>query len=157
MGIAYIVAYLIFLYNNKENHALIRNSVYQYISENQENFYIFFQGNDNENLNLHSPKTSSENYIYKNNRDGQYAGYTEYAALCKIFNIRIILLTKGYKGLNVFNIYLDKNNEMNNSTDIYILFINENHFNYLELVNNDKLENDIFNKTVMDSIQNNLI
>ena len=48
------------------------------------------------------------------------------------------LLTKGYKVLNVFNIYLDKNNEMSNSTNIYILFINENHFNYLELINNDK-------------------
>ena len=146
-----------FLYNNKDNHAFIRNSVYQYISENPETFYIFFQGNDNENLNIYSPKTLLEKYISENNREGQYAGDLEYAALCKIFNIKIILLIKGYKGLNVFNIYLDKNNEMNNSNNIYILFINENHFNYLELINNDKLENEIFNKTVTDSIQNNLI
>ena len=41
-------------------------------------------------INFYSLKTLLENYISKNNRDGQYAGNLEYAATCKIFNIRII-------------------------------------------------------------------
>ena len=63
---------------------------------------MFFEGNDNENLNVYSPKTLLDNYISKYNRDGEYAGDLEYAAIRKLFNIRIILLTKGYKLLNVF-------------------------------------------------------
>ena len=94
-----------FLYKNIDNQNLIRQTVYQYISNNPEQFYIFFEGNDNENLNFYSPKTLLDNYISKYNRDGEYAGDLEYAAICKIYNIRIILLTKGYKGLNVYNIY----------------------------------------------------
>ena len=121
-----------FLYKNIDNHNLIRQTVYQYISNNPEQFYMFFEGNDNENLNVYSPKTLLDNYISKYNRDGEYAGDLEYAAICKLFDIRIILLKKGYKGLNVFNIYLNNEVEKNDYKDIFILFINDNHFNYLE-------------------------
>ena len=33
-------------------------------------------------------------------------------------------------GLNVFNVYLDEDNESKNFANIYILFINENYFNF---------------------------
>ena len=57
------------------------------------------------------------------------------------------MLTKGYKGYNVFNIYIDNNIDNEVVKDIYILFINENHFNYLEVVYQDNE-----NKTEIDNI-----
>ena len=40
---------------------------------------MFFKGNDNENLNLFSPKALLNNYLSKYNR--AYVGYLEYAEI----------------------------------------------------------------------------
>ena len=145
-----------YLYQNTKNHNIIRKAIFEYISNNPEKFYIFFEGLDNQKLNSYTPKFLLEKYIEKNNIDGEYAGDMEYAAACKLYNIRIILFTRGYSGLNVFNIYVDNENQDKNSSDIYILFINENHFNYLDVELEDFNNNQNALETISNSIKNNL-
>ena len=145
-----------YLYQNIKNHNIIRKSIFEYISNNPEKFYMFFEGLDNPNLNSYLPKELLENYIEKNNKDGEYAGDMEYAAACKIYNMRIVLLTRGYGGLNVFNIYVDNDNLQKNYSDIYILFINENHFNYLEVELEEFFDNQNAIQMISNSIKNNL-
>ena len=106
---------------------------------------------------MYSPQILLENYVEKNNKDGEFAGDIEYTAACKLFNIRIVLLTKGYYGLNVFNVYLDEDNESKNFANIYILFINENHFNYLDIQNLNEINEEQVNLTISNSIENNLL
>ena len=146
-----------FLYKNYNNHMEIRKLIYQYITNNPEEFYIFFEGNDNEKLNNYSPQILLEDYVEKNNKDGEYAGDIEYTVACKIFNIKIILLIKGYYGLNVFNIYLNENSDSNNIVVVYILFINKNHFNYLEVKNFKDIEEESLNLRISNSIDKNLL
>ena len=88
------------------------NLIYRYITNNLEEFYIYFERNDNVNLNKYSPQILLEDYVEKNNKDRDYARDIEYTVACKIFNIRIVLLIKGYYGLNAFNIYLDENRDL---------------------------------------------
>ena len=145
-----------YIYKNKNDYQKIRALVFQYIIENPENFYIFFLGNDKDNLNNYSPQTLLEDYIAIHNKEGEYAGDIEYTAICKIFNLRIILLTKGYNGYNVFNTYIDNNNDNELVKDIYILFINENHFNYLEVVYQDNDNKTEIDNIIYKSVQNNL-
>ena len=97
-----------------------------------EEFYIFFEGNDNESLNNYTPKNLLEEYILEHNQEGKFAGELETTATCKLFNIQIILLTRGYEGFNVFNIFNDDKIKDESLIKIYILFVNNNHFNYLE-------------------------
>ena len=131
--------------------------VFKYISENPEKFYMFFEGNDIEYLNAMPPQILLQNYVNKHNNEGEFAGDVEYAAICKIFNLRIVLLTRGYNGLKVFNVYFDNENELNNPEDLYILFINNNHFNYLEINLNDTDDTDLIKQTINNSVKNNLL
>ena len=70
-----------------------------------------------------------DNYIFDHNAEGQFAGDIEYAATCKLYNIRIVLLIKGFVGYNVYNIFMDQIYNIENTNTIYLLFINNNHFN----------------------------
>ena len=63
-----------YLYKTIDNHLKIKKIIFQYITNNPEKFYIFFEGNDNENLNMYSPQILLENYVEKNNKDGEFAG-----------------------------------------------------------------------------------
>ena len=108
----------------------IREAIFNYIKENPEEFYTFFEGNDNEELNKLSPDLLLEKYIKDNNKEGEYAGDIEYTAAWKLLDLRIILFTKEYSGLNVFNIYNRDLNKSNIYYNIYILFKNENYYNY---------------------------
>ena len=45
MIIIYIVVYL-FFYNSQNQHSIIRAKVFEYIINNKENFYIYFQENE---------------------------------------------------------------------------------------------------------------
>ena len=157
MGNCFYCCISYYLYKTINNHLQIRKLIFQYITNNPEKFYIFFEGNDNENLNMYSPQILLENYVEKNNKDGEFAGDIEYTAACKLFNIRIVLLTKGLIGLNVFNVYLDEDNESKDFANIYILFINENHFNYLDIQNSNEINEEQVNLTISNSIENNLL
>ena len=120
-----------YLYKEQNKHLEIRKAIFNYIENNPESFYTFFEGNDFEDLNNLSPEMMLENYINDNNKEGEFAGDIEYTAACKLLNIRIILFTKGYLGLNIFNIYSPDSNDDNTYSNIYILFKNQDHFNYL--------------------------
>ena len=49
-----------------------------------------------------------DNYIFNHNVEGQFVGEFKYAASCKLYNIRIVLLIKGLIGYNVYNIFMDQ-------------------------------------------------
>ena len=58
----------------------------------------------------------------------------EYSVICKMYPLRIILLKKGYTGLNVYNIYSTDDYNKDNFRTLCILFVDNNHFNYLQIV-----------------------
>ena len=146
-----------YLYKTQKNHLEIREAIFKYIKENAEEFYTFFEGNDIEELNKLSPDLLLEKYIKDNNKEGEYAGDIEYTAACKLLDLRIILFTKGYSGLNVFNIYTPESNKNNTYSNMYILFKNENHYNYLQSILDEDLSSEEIEKTINSSIRNNLL
>ena len=89
--------------------------------EHAEEFYIFFEGNDNIMLNNFSPKSLLEEYILEHNNDGKIAGDLEYSAICKLFNMEIFLLVRGYEGFKLFNIFNEDNIKDDSLKKIYIL------------------------------------
>ena len=79
-----------YFYKNIDQHMEIRDSIYKYIVENKEDFYIFFQGNDENNFDIISPEELLQDYIIENNKEGEYAGDIEYSAKCKLYNMHIL-------------------------------------------------------------------
>ena len=63
--------------------------LYKYIEENKEDFYIFFQGNDENNFDIISPYELLEDYIIENYKEGEYAVDIEYSARCNLYNMYI--------------------------------------------------------------------
>ena len=51
--------------------------------------------------------------------------------------MRIIILSFGFFGYNVYNIIEDENYNNENYITIYILFVNKNHFDFLEINKNE--------------------
>ena len=70
--------------------------------------------------------------------------------------MQIILLTRGFEGFNVFNIYNEEDNINDNKSNIYVLFLNNNHFNYLKvnIENNSDVEENT--SLIFKLIDNNL-
>ena len=97
-----------------------------------------------------------ENYINDNNKEGKFAGDIEYTAACKLLNIKIILFTKGYLGLNVFNIYSPDFDDDTIYSNIYILFKNQEHFNYLEPTTDNTTSSTELDNTINNCIKKNL-
>ena len=122
-----------YLYKYKEHHIQIRNKVFKYIVKTKEKFLLFFIGNGIESDNLIKPEDLLKQYIIDNNKEGEFARDLEYTAICQIYKIRIILLKKGFYGYNVYNIFNEEDFNFENNTTIYLNFINNNHFNYLEI------------------------
>ena len=132
-----------FLYHNINEHLSIRESVFNYVENHKEEFYVFLTGNDNDEMNNYSPDELIENYIEKHKLEGSFAGDVEYTSICKIYQLRIIILDQGFVGYNIFNIYTDDDYVPKTYGNIFILFINNNHFQYLELKNNLFIDSDI--------------
>ena len=130
-----------YFFKNVNRHPEIRENTFKYMVEHPEEFYIFFEGNDNNMLNNFSPKSLLEEYILEHNNEGKFAGDLEYSAICKLFNMQIFLLIRGYEDFNVFNIFNEDNITDEHIKKIYILYVNKNHFNYLDIQNEDN--NDI--------------
>ena len=70
------------------------------------------------------------------------------------YKLRIIILSKGFYGLNVFNIISDEEYNIDNYKTIYLLLINDNHFDYLNIIlkENDSIKEKIQS---LDSMCNN--
>jgi len=125
---------LYFLYKNQSKHLKVRESIFDFIRENKELFLGFFEG-DEYNHNFLTLSDLLDNYIFENNVEGEYAGEIEFTATCKLYKVRIIILSKGFYGYNVYNIISDEGYNDENYKTIYLLFINDNHFDYLLCMN----------------------
>ena len=132
-----------FLYHNINEHLSVRESVFNYVENHREEFYIFFNGNDNDELNNYTPDELLENYIENHKIEGTFAGEVEYTSICKLYQLRIIIFEQGFVVYNIFNIFTDDDYDPKNYGNVFILFINNNHFQYLEFKNKLNSENDI--------------
>ena len=74
-----------------------------------------------------------DNYIFEYKREGEYDGEFEFAAICKIYKLRIIFLILGFYGYNVYNILCDDDYDDKTYHTIYLLYKNKNHFYYLNI------------------------
>jgi len=94
--------------------------------------------------------------MIEHNNDGALAGDIEYSVICKLYRLKIILFKKGYTGLNLYNIYSTDNYNKENFKTLFILFVDNNHFNYLKILNsNNKNIQEIY-ETIDRLICNNL-
>lgn len=101
-------------------------------------FFKYFESSNN--INNFSLIELLDNYIFEDNVEGQFDGDIEISAACKLFNLRIIILLEGFIGYNVYNIFTDDDYNIDIYNTIYLLFINENHFNYLKIkINENKI------------------
>ena len=127
-----------YLYENQENHLKIHNEVYQYLINNKEKYYEYFiPDNDREEIPENIDEVI-ENYSIVNNKEGEYGGDIELAIISHMLNINIIILINGYKGYNLFNAYENEEKNTLYENVIFLNFVNDNHFDYLNL--NDKNE-----------------
>ena len=123
-GNCYYCCVSYFLYKNQNKHLQIRESIFNFVRENKELFLKFFEREEyNHNLSL---SDLLDNYIFENNVEGEYVGEIEYIATCKLYKLRIIILSKGFYGLNLFNIISDEKYNIDNYKTIYLLLINDN-------------------------------
>ena len=68
----------------------------------------------------------------------------------------MIILTKGFNGLNVYNIYTRENDINADPNTVFFIYINNNHFNYLKLISNDIQEIHSKTETIYNLIKINL-
>ena len=78
----------------------------------------------------------------------------EYSVICKMYRLRIILFKKGYTGLNVYNIYTTDDYNKDDFRTLCILFVDNNHFNYLQIVSSHN-ENITETYEILESLINN--
>ena len=79
----------------------------------------------------------------------------EYTAICKIYQIRIIVLQKGYVGYNVFNIFTDDDYYPKTYGSLFILYVNNNHYDYLDIKDINENENYLL-YNIDNAIKNNI-
>ena len=79
----------------------------------------------------------------------------EYTAICKIYQIRIIVLKKGYVGYNVFNIFTDDDYYPKTYGSLFILYVNNNHYDYLDIKDINENENYLL-YNIDNAIKNNI-
>ena len=117
-----------FFLKNKNHNLEKRENIFSYIRENLNIFSIFFQDYENNNNNKnYSVDELLDQYIFENNKEGEYAGEVDYKAASKIYKMRIIILSFRFFGYNVYNIIENENYNNENYTIIYILLANKNH------------------------------
>ena len=68
----------LYFYQNEEHHMEIRRNVFDYIKNNKEQFYMYFQGIESETNNLADNEALLNEYIIKHNIEGAFAGGLEY-------------------------------------------------------------------------------
>ena len=73
-------------------------------------------------------------YVEEHNKEGAWAGDLEYSAISKLFKLKIILLKLGYIGYNIYNIFCNDDYNSIEYQTLYINYVNDNHFNYMEQI-----------------------
>jgi hypothetical protein len=79
----------------------------------------------------------------------------KYTAICKIYQIRIIVLQKGYVGYNAFNIFTDDDYNPKTYGSLFILYVNNNHYDYLDIKDINENENYLL-YNIDNEIKNNI-
>jgi len=119
-------------YNNQDNHPKFRKDVYDYLENHKEKYINYFITETN---TIDSPdylNKKIDDYIKGNNKFGKYGVDLKISILCEILNTKIIIITHGFIGYNVYNQCIPDNyNELNNKI-IFLLFINGNHYDYFK-------------------------
>ena len=77
-------------------------------------------------------------------------------AICKLYKLRIIFLILGFYGYNAFNSLCDEDYDDKTNHSIYLLYKNNNHFDYLNirLKPDDKIKD--INTSLEKTCKNNL-
>ena len=145
--------------DNQNNHLLYRHKIFEFIKLHKEKFNIFFEGNVDENDNLIDKNILLDEYINNNNMAGKYAGDIEISAFVLLYNCKLIVFEKGFKYLNVLNVYFNNDKdpkEINNV--IYLLYDRMlKHYSLLKIKENNtnELKLDI-NLLIEESIKKNI-
>ena len=103
-----------------EFHGEIRESIWDYILHNNQRFAD------------HLPQETNE-YVQKMLEDGEWGGEPEIVAFSELYNVNITV----YDAMISSIPYLATENEKANHT-VYILIVNNNHFNTLNVINKSK-------------------
>ena len=143
-----------FLYKIQDNHPKIRQEVYEYLNNHEDNYLTYFINDENIDESKEIIYNRIDKYIIDNNKLGEYGGDLELSILSDMLNANIYLFSEGYSGYNIYNVYeIEKKNILNKSF-IYLLFVDDNHFDYLDInINNTNYNN----KEKFNEIINNLI
>ena len=127
-----------FFESNQDNHLFYRNQIFDYITNNEEKFETFFEGTENENGEVEDKKNLLKEYIETNNKPGKYAGDMELSAFVLIYPYKLYIFERGFKNLNILNIYENKEIEINNIENFIYLIYNKTIKNYTLLTQNKK-------------------
>ena len=142
-------------YKNENSHMKFRNDVYNYLKRKKDEYINFFITNTEEEDSIDELYKKINDYIEINNNFGKYADL-EISIIVDMLNIKIILLTSGYVGYNVYNAWEPKNyNEL--SDKIIILLYNKDikHYDYLE-IKKEVFTDDNYIQVLLEKIKNNI-
>ena len=126
------------LFGNENHYAKVRESVYNYLNLNREQF-------DNFNFEYEGNILSSSDYIDKINNDKEWMGELEINAISIIYNVNIIVFQITYNDeLQIINKY-GNFDDITNHLLLTLCYVGENHFKVLYEKSNliDNLYNNI--------------
>ena len=118
----------------------------------KKNIILFFQNTENNKI----LEESFNKYVTSYKIEGDYACDIEFSAICKLLKINLIIFIKGFRGLNVYNIYTRENLVIAEPNTIYILYINNNRLNYLQLISKENEEINSITQKIYNLIKINL-
>ena len=112
-------------FGNQNFHEQIRKQIYEYAFENKDNFANFI---------LQDEGITTEQYIEKIKLNKRFAGDLEISICSILYQINIYVYSYSKDGYKFYNEYESQGSNEN----IYIGFINMNHFYLLDLGNNQE-------------------
>ena len=118
------------IFSTQDYHKEIRLNIYEYAKINKDKF---------KDIILSEENLTSEEYIEKIQSEGRYAGDLEIAICSIVYSINIYIYNYTSKGYYFYTKYDGSDSNEN----IYIGFINTNHF-YLLIKKNNIIKKDLF-------------
>ena len=84
----------LYYFHFEEQKLEIRRKVFDYIKNNKEQFYMYFQGIESENNNLVDNEALLNEYIIKHNIEWAFAGDSEYSAIILLYKLKYYYLKR---------------------------------------------------------------
>ena len=84
----------LYFYHNEEHHMEIRRKVFDYIKNNKQQIYIYFQGIESESNNLADNEELLNEYIIRHNIEWAFAGDSEYSAIILLYKLKYYYLKR---------------------------------------------------------------